>query len=194
MVLSNKKLKLKLRAEIVESLTSAQQPDPNESSKAAVGLNSQRHSLKQLLNSVTQKPILSKREKKRFRTHDSLEDSETVNSKNRGGDSKNVEEENKEGGNENKKKKRKTNGDESESLELVGEGENGEKKKRKKKDKEEEEGDEESVDAKEARKLKRKKIKKKQMKKKQRKANKNEEKNKGDDGVVVNEESNNSER
>ncbi|KAL9421963.1 hypothetical protein AB3S75_034270 [Citrus x aurantiifolia] len=187
MVLSNRKLKQKLRTEIAESLTSAERPDQDP--------NSQGHSLKQLLNSVTQKPRLSKREKKRVRTQDSFEDAETVSSKNRVGNSKNVgEEENKEVG--KTKKKRKRNDDESRNLDLVGggDGENGEKKERKKKKEKRERlgGEEENGDVKkEARKLmKKKKVKKKQMKKKMRKANNNEEGNKGDDGVVVNEESN----
>lgn len=187
MVLSNKKLKQKLRTEIAESLTSAERLDQDP--------NSQGHSLKQLLNSVTQKPSWSKREKKRVRTQDSLEDSETVSSKNRGGNSKNVGEEDNKGVRKTKKK-RKRNGDEGKNLDSVGggDGENGEKKKTKKKKEKRErvEGEEENGDVKkEARKLmKKKKIKKKQMKKKMRKANKNEEGSKEDDGVVVNEESN----
>ncbi|TXG49716.1 hypothetical protein EZV62_025591 [Acer yangbiense] len=83
MVLSNRKLKQKLRAEIAVSLTSsASTADGNESANPNPDSNSQTQSLKLLLDSVTQKPRLSKREKKRRSGHDS----ETVNRKKGGGD------------------------------------------------------------------------------------------------------------
>ncbi|KAK6929301.1 Zinc finger, CCHC-type [Dillenia turbinata] len=66
MVLSNKKLKQKLRATLAESLVSTatkiQNPNPNLSNPDS---NSQPQSLKHLLISATQKPRLSKREKRR---------------------------------------------------------------------------------------------------------------------------------
>ncbi|KAF8397539.1 hypothetical protein HHK36_016457 [Tetracentron sinense] len=66
MVLSNKKLKQKLRTAVAESLaeTVAGNP-PHESAKQGVKSQSQSQSLKELLDSATQKPRLSKREKRR---------------------------------------------------------------------------------------------------------------------------------
>ncbi|GMI87088.1 phragmoplastin interacting protein 1 [Hibiscus trionum] len=60
MVLSNKKLKQKLRAELLAKRVS--EPEPDEKNPDS---NSEPHSLKSLLDSVTQKPRLSKREKRR---------------------------------------------------------------------------------------------------------------------------------
>ncbi|KAJ4954691.1 hypothetical protein NE237_011474 [Protea cynaroides] len=64
MVLSNRKLKQKLRAGLAESLVATAAVDkPNDNTKQDV--KSQGQSLKELLSSVTQKTRLSKREKRR---------------------------------------------------------------------------------------------------------------------------------
>ncbi|OVA18283.1 RNA recognition motif domain [Macleaya cordata] len=64
MVLSNKKLKQKLRSAIAESLATSVAGDaPKESTKE--NANSEVQSLKELLDSATHKPRLSKREKRR---------------------------------------------------------------------------------------------------------------------------------
>ncbi|KAJ4719826.1 31 kDa ribonucleoprotein, chloroplastic [Melia azedarach] len=206
MVLSNKKLKQKLRAETAESLTSAAEPNPSDSSKTNQDSNPQQpQSLKQLLNSVSQKPRFSKREKKRCRTQDSLQDSETVESNNIAGNDENEKKKKKleeqrdkvvvekeEGGNEKKRKRNGDDGEERKNLDLVGDdGENGDKKKKRKKKEKREEGEEEeeSGDVKKANKLKKKKKRQKKQKKK-KKENKIEEENKGNGGPVANVESN----
>ncbi|KAJ0046940.1 hypothetical protein Pint_06233 [Pistacia integerrima] len=183
MVLSNKKLKQKLRAAIAENLTSSTAiPDSNGSNNESTGHdldpNSKPHSLKQLLDSVTQKPRLSKREKKRRKTLDYLPGTESVNSENGCGKNENdkrvdeesnkFEEENKEDSvDKKKKKKRKRNDEERKKLD---------------------DGEEESGVVKQAKKLKKNKKKKKQKKAKAKV--KNEEENKGSDGLVGNEEPN----
>lgn len=63
MVLSNKKLKQKLRAEVTESLVA--KTDPNSDGTSNPESNSQSHSFRDLLGSASQRPILSKREKRR---------------------------------------------------------------------------------------------------------------------------------
>ncbi|KAK0592760.1 hypothetical protein LWI29_024934 [Acer saccharum] len=200
MVLSNRKLKQKLRAEIAVSLTSsATTADGNESANPNPNSNSQTQSLKLLLDSVTQKPRLSKREKKRRSGHDS----ETVNRKKGGGDV-DVDENKNTGGVE----------EESKNFDVVGDengdengGENGEKKKMKKKEKKRkreegesgELGEGEGGAVKEAKKpnaktnKKKKKLKQKQkqkQKKKKAKIGEEEDNNGGGGGVVGNEEPN----
>eukprot|EP00268_Persea_americana_P011148 TRINITY_DN1466_c1_g1_i1.p1 TRINITY_DN1466_c1_g1~~TRINITY_DN1466_c1_g1_i1.p1 ORF type:complete len:444 (-),score=136.90 TRINITY_DN1466_c1_g1_i1:461-1726(-) len=65
MVLSNKKLKQKLRSDLVESLTAKESEiQGNDAGKPESNLQ-QPHSLKELLGSVTQKPRLTKREIRR---------------------------------------------------------------------------------------------------------------------------------
>ncbi|XP_058099078.1 phragmoplastin interacting protein 1 isoform X2 [Magnolia sinica] len=92
MVLSNKKLKQKLRAAVVESLTASEAPKD---------AHLQPQTLKQLLDSATQKPRFSKREIRR-KKHPSLGDSKPVEG------SKDAQKENKEVGlNEKKEKKKK---------------------------------------------------------------------------------------
>ncbi|OWM70098.1 33 kDa ribonucleoprotein, chloroplastic [Punica granatum] len=68
MVLSNKKLKQKLRAALAESIVKSESAtDPNNDQALEAGSpNPQPQSLKQLLDSSTQKPRLSKREKRRI--------------------------------------------------------------------------------------------------------------------------------
>ncbi|KAK4835106.1 hypothetical protein QYF36_005289 [Acer negundo] len=193
MVLSNRKLKQKLRAEIAVSLTSsATTADGNESANPNPDSNSQTQSLKLLLDSVTQKPRLSKRKKKRRSGHDS----ETVNRKKGGGDV-DVDEKKNTGGVE----------EESKNFDVVGDengGDNGEKKKMKKKEKKrkreegesEELGEGEGGAVKEAKKpnaktnKKKKKLKQKQKQKQKKKKAKigEEEDNNGVGGVVGNEE------
>ncbi|XP_043716921.1 phragmoplastin interacting protein 1 [Telopea speciosissima] len=64
MVLSNKKLKQKLRVDLAESFAATEAVDkPNESTKQDV--KSQGQSLKELLSSASHKPRLTKREKRR---------------------------------------------------------------------------------------------------------------------------------
>lgn len=128
MVLSNKKLKQKVRAELAQSLAaSVAKIDFNNEATANPDQNPNPHSLKKLLNLATQRPRLSKRDKHR---------------ENRGG------EDNKEIGStgsedeKKKKKKRKINGEEkdgnldseeSKVLKEVKKSETKKKKKRKKK-------------------------------------------------------------
>ncbi|KAH7548053.1 hypothetical protein JRO89_XS14G0059200 [Xanthoceras sorbifolium] len=194
MVLSNKKLKQKLRDAIAESLTSssssATKPVDNESANRDP--NSQTQSLKQLLDSATQKPRFSKREKKRRRGHDS---ETTLNSKTNGGSVVVVavdDDDNKNTGVEK----------ESQNVDLVGDENGGEKKRKKEKEKEKkqreegesgnlgEEGEGGAVEeAKKPKTNKKKKKKQKNKKKKQAKIGEEEDKT-GGDGVVGNEEPN----
>ncbi|EXB65318.1 28 kDa ribonucleoprotein [Morus notabilis] len=116
MVLSNKKLKQKLRAELAKSLSESV-------AKADLNTESQTQSLKLLLDSSTQRPRLSKREKRRETF--SLRGLEPVNGDNLG------EEDKKESGSEGKKRKRKREGND---VVLVSE-ENGVVKKSKTKKK-----------------------------------------------------------
>ncbi|KAL5733294.1 hypothetical protein ACOSQ2_032986 [Xanthoceras sorbifolium] len=195
MVLSNKKLKQKLRDAIAESLTSssssATKPVDNESANRDP--NSQTQSLKQLLDSATQKPRFSKREKKRRRGHDS---ETTLNSKTNGGSVVVVavdDDDNKNTGVEK----------ESQNVDLVGDENGGEKKRKKekkeKKKKQREEGESGDLgeegeggaveEAKKPKTNKKKKKKQKNKKKKQAKIGEEEDKT-GGDGVVGNEEPN----
>ncbi|KAK9283575.1 hypothetical protein L1049_011823 [Liquidambar formosana] len=126
MVLSNKKLKQKLRAAVAESLAeSVAETHPSNNDSANPDPNPNPQSLKQLLDSATQKPRLSKREKRRKTL--SLDDSEAVN---KSSDGINFEENNEAdtgGVNHNnndekekkkkKKKKRKRDEDRDELLE-----------------------------------------------------------------------------
>ncbi|KAK2633750.1 hypothetical protein Ddye_028542 [Dipteronia dyeriana] len=186
MVLSNRKIKQKLRAEIAVSLTSsATTADGSDSANPNPVSNSQTQSLKLLLDSVTQKPRLSKREKKRRSGHDS----ETVNSKKGGGDvDVDVDENKNTGGVE----------EESKNFDVVGDengGENVEKKKRKREEGEIGElGEGEGGFVKEAKKpnAKTNKKKKKQKQKKRKAKIGEEEDNNGGvgGGVVGNEEPN----
>ncbi|GMP22908.1 hypothetical protein CsSME_00000709 [Camellia sinensis var. sinensis] len=139
MVLSNKKLKQKLRVGLAESLTASEanndstKPDPNSQIQ---------DSFKSLLDSAAQKPRLSKREKRRKTL--SLHGPEDVNASGSGDLEKEIEEAGSAGVNE-KKKKRKRKVDEdlerSGSGDLEKESEEGgfevvnEKKKRTKKKK-----------------------------------------------------------
>ncbi|KAL6980479.1 hypothetical protein U1Q18_022117 [Sarracenia purpurea var. burkii] len=137
MVLSNKKLKQKLRAALIESLASSENDLANIDSAATPGPSSQsRESLKNLLGSAIQKPRLSKREK--LRRTQSLR-GPGVAERSGCGDS---EKRNEEGGSEDaseKKGKRKRKRDEglerdgSEVAQNVEEMESKEKKKKKKK-------------------------------------------------------------
>ncbi|PON91457.1 Splicing factor-like protein [Trema orientale] len=159
MVLSNKKLKQKLRAELAESLAaSVAKPDSNNNGSANPERDSQIQppkSLKVLLDSETQRPRLSKREKRRKTV--SLRGPEAVNP----GDSEEKkvgEEDKKENGPEGlreKKRKRKREGNEDEKDGVSGSEENGAEKREKK--------------------SKKNKNKKKQQQKKKRKKAKNEE-------------------
>ncbi|XP_071710699.1 phragmoplastin interacting protein 1 [Rutidosis leptorrhynchoides] len=124
MVLSNKKLKQKLRAQLAESLANSEsqltQPDPS---------HSQTHqSFKSLLNSATQKPILSKREIRRVKTP-VLEKSSKLED---GDGKKESEKGNRDGLSENKKRKREKDGVEVKDL---SEKKNKNKKKNNKKKK-----------------------------------------------------------
>lgn len=122
MVLSNKKLKQKLRAELAESLVaSVAKPESinNGSTKPDLSNQSQQpQSLKALLDSATQRPRLSKREKRRKNL--SLQGIEAVNY--------DGSEEKKENGSEGlvgKKRKRKREGDGNEKDGVLGSEENG---------------------------------------------------------------------
>lgn len=176
MVLSNKKLKQKLRAEVAESLEKSvggkdrssdgpKEPDPNAQPQL---------SLKLLLDTASQRPRLSKREKRRKALPlRSLKDSE----ENKGGGSEGL-------GEEKKKKKSKRKREEEEGKD----GDLGEEKKRKKRSKskrEEEEGKDGDLGSegngvvKEAEKSKKKKKKKKNKKNKKNKGKTEEEQSKG---------------
>ncbi|XP_077217232.1 phragmoplastin interacting protein 1 [Tasmannia lanceolata] len=130
MVLSNKRLKQKLRATLAESLTAKEAKKlPKDAAKVAVNSNFQ--SLKELLSSETQKPRLSKREKRRNNLP--FEDLKAVQG------SSDKEKENKEidlvSLNDKKKKKRKRN-DEVDEKKGNDADESAEKKQKKSKNKE----------------------------------------------------------
>ncbi|GMP22906.1 hypothetical protein CsSME_00000709 [Camellia sinensis var. sinensis] len=169
MVLSNKKLKQKLRVGLAESLTASEanndstKPDPNSQIQ---------DSFKSLLDSAAQKPRLSKREKRRKTL--SLHGPEDVNASGSGDLEKEIEEAGSAGVNEKKKKrKRKVDEDlersgsgdlekESEEggFEVVNEKKKRTKKKKRKRDEELESGGLEMVEAKKSKKKKKKKKKK----------------------------------
>lgn len=160
MVLSNKKLKQKLRAELTESLAkSVAITDPHNDARLELDPNTQPQvSLKELLDSASQRPRLSKREKRRKTLP--LQGTEAVkrsSSSSIGNSEENKDdEEEKEGGSEG-----------------LGEKKNKNKEKRKREEVEEVK----DGDVKEAKQSKNKKKKKK--KKKTKRAAKNEEENKG---------------
>ena len=159
MVLSNKKLKRKLRAELAETITkTVSESDPNNGGPAKPDPNAKPQlSLKELIDSATQKPRLTKREKRRKKL--SLEDPEAAKSRRSGGGG---DPEEKEGGSESlvekkKKKKRKREEEEVKDVALDSE-ENGvvkeakksnkkKKKKKVKKKKEEGKSEEENIAA-----------------------------------------------
>lgn len=112
MVLSNKKLKQKLRANLAESLAESESqntPTIKDSTDADPPNSQTQHSLKSLLDSTIHKPRLSKREKKRTE-----KDSSVLNTS--GGAQESNQESGPEGL-EEKKKKRKRDGDEGEGFE-----------------------------------------------------------------------------
>ncbi|KAF5959460.1 hypothetical protein HYC85_000669 [Camellia sinensis] len=169
MVLSNKKLKQKLRVGLAESLTASEanndstKPDPNSQIQ---------DSFKSLLDSAAQKPRLSKREKRRKTL--SLHGPEDVNASGSGDLEKEIEEAGSAGVNEKKKKrKRKVDEDlersgsgdlekESEEggFEVVNDKKKRTKKKKRKRDEGLESGGLEKVEAKKSKKKKKKKKKK----------------------------------
>lgn len=114
MVLSNKKLKQKVRGELTESIAASEEAQ-NHSTKAKVSNDPDQNSLKFLLDSVTQKPRLSKREKRRGKI---LPFQESVDNLNASGDII-AQKENGEDGSEGvkKQKKRKREGKGGERME-----------------------------------------------------------------------------
>ncbi|XP_018836536.1 protein gar2 [Juglans regia] len=162
MVLSNKKLKQKLRAELTESLAkSVALTDPHSDARLELGPNTQPQvSLKELLDSASQRPRLSKREKRRktlpLQGTEAVKRSSSSSSIGNSEENKDNEEE-KEGGSEG-----------------LGEKKNKKKEKRKREEVEEVK----DGDVKEAKQSKNKKKKKKKKKTKTKSA-KNEEENKG---------------
>ncbi|BBN69471.1 phragmoplastin interacting protein 1, partial [Prunus dulcis] len=175
MVLSNRRLKQKLRETLAQSLLeSVAKTDPQTDGSENADPNSEPQSLKVLLDSATQKPRLSKREKRRKLL--ALRGSEAVSGSGTGGNF----EENK--GEEDK--------GEVESEDLGDEKEEKKKKKRKR-DEEEKNGvlssEENEVVKEEAKRPKKKNKKKKKKKNKKRKKEaKNEEEKK--DGELGSEE------
>jgi len=136
MVLSNKKLKQKLRAEVAESLEkSVAGEDPSNDGRIEPDPNAQPQvSLKLLLDSASQRPRLSKREKRRKAPpFQGLKDSE----ENKGGGSEGLGEEEKK--KKRSKRKREEEGKDgdlgSEGNGVVKEAEKSKKKKKKKKNK-----------------------------------------------------------
>lgn len=155
MVLSNKKLKQKLRAEL--QTKSVTEPESKSNSDA----NSQAQSLKALLDSASQKPRLSKREKRRKAQPLLGLEGLSLKSDEIGSESANKSE---------KKKKLKKKSDEVEAKEdvEVKDGDGGIKKEKKKKRKREEGVEDGEVkEAKTPKKSKKKKKKKKGKKKKE---------------------------
>lgn len=160
MVLSNKKLKQKLRATLVESMATSVATNASDN-PLKQDLNHTPHSLKQLLDSGTQKHRLSKREKRRTLTRNGVELVSQIN-----GDERREDKEVElglEGRNKKKIKKRKREGDGVEEIKNIDLEKNNEVNKSNKKKK------------------------KKKKKSKQKTNKKNEEVNKGVD--AVNEES-----
>ncbi|XP_057487473.1 phragmoplastin interacting protein 1-like [Actinidia eriantha] len=141
MVLSNKKLKQKLRAAVAESLVAAEEarngPINTDSSKPDPKSETQQHSLK----SATEKPRLSKREKRRKTL--SLRGPEDVKTSGGGGGGVDLERGSEEGGSEivggkkRKLKRKREEGLESGGLESAESvvAKKSEKKKKKKKNK-----------------------------------------------------------
>ncbi|BFG22622.1 hypothetical protein CerSpe_088960 [Prunus speciosa] len=187
MVLSNRRLKQKLRETLAQSLVeSVAKTDPQTDGSENPDPNSEPQSLKVLLDSATQKPRLSKREKRRKLL--ALRGSEAVSGSGTGGNF----EENK--GEEDKR--------EVESEDLGDEKKEEKKKKKRKRDEEEKNGvlrsEENEVVKEEAKKPKKKNKKKKKKNKKRKKEAKNEEEKKdgelGSEEQSVKETNNNSDR
>lgn len=157
MVLSNKKLKQQLRAKFAE-ISVSKDPDSNNPKKPETP-----ESLKQLLNSATQKPNLSKREKRR----------ENFTSLRNSGENKDTHVE---GNSRGKKRRREKMGVEDAGKLEVEVGENGgqiQKVKKKEKKKEKKSGGDVKLGVKESSDLKKKEkeaVKKKNKKKKKKKA------------------------
>lgn len=156
MVLSNKKLKQQLRAKFAE-ISVSKDPDSNNPKKPETP-----ESLKQLLNSATQKPNLSKREKRR----------ENFTSLQNSGENKDTHVE---GNSRGKKRRREKMGVEDAGKLEVEVGENGgqiQKVKKKEKKKEKKSGGDVKLGVKESSDLKKKEkevVKKKKNKKKKKK-------------------------
>ncbi|XP_021813894.1 protein gar2-like [Prunus avium] len=185
MVLSNRRLKQKLRETLAQSLAeSVAKADPQTDGSENPDPNSEPQSLKVLLDSATQKPRLSKREKRRKLL--ALRGSEAVSGSGTGGNF----EENK--GEEDKR--------EVESEDLGDEKKEEKKKKKRKRDEEENNGvlsSEENEVVKEAKKPKKKNKTKKKNKKRKKEAKNEEEKKDGELGSEeqsVKETNNNSDR
>ncbi|KVI06918.1 Nucleotide-binding, alpha-beta plait, partial [Cynara cardunculus var. scolymus] len=134
MVLSNKKLKQRIRAQLAESLAKSE----SQANKSDLNDSQTHQSIKSLLNSATQKPKLSKREKRRVNIPSLQGTSELQNHEN------GVEERESEEGNgglkKNKKRKREKDGVEvkdvdNEVKDLSEKNISKKKKKKKKKNK-----------------------------------------------------------
>ncbi|XP_008233575.1 PREDICTED: protein gar2-like [Prunus mume] len=170
MVLSNRRLKQKLRETLAQSLVeSVAKTEPQTDGSENPDPNSEPQSLKVLLDSATQKPRLSKREKRRKFL--ALRGSEPVSGSGTGGNF----EENK--GEEDK--------GEVESEDLGDEKKEEKKKKKRKRDEEEKNGVlnlEENEVVKEGAKKPKKKNKKKKNKKRKKEAKNEEEKKDGELG------------
>ncbi|KAL7582840.1 hypothetical protein Lser_V15G44282 [Lactuca serriola] len=124
MVLSNKKLKEKLRAQLTEALAKSE----SQANQSNLNDSQTPQSFKSLLNLVTQKPKLSKREKRRV----------TVPSNHENGDEKRESEEGSNGLKTNKKRKREKDGVEAKEVNEakdLSENKNSKKKNKKKKNK-----------------------------------------------------------
>ncbi|CAL9007983.1 unnamed protein product [Prunus brigantina] len=187
MVLSNRRLKQKLRETLAQSLVeSVAKTDPQTDGSENPDPNSEPQSLKVLLDSATQKPRLSKREKRRKLL--ALRGLEPVSGSGTGGNF----EENK--GEEDK--------GEVESEDLGDEKKEEKKKKKRKRDEEEKNGvlssEENEVVKEEAKKPKKRNKKKKKKNKKRKKEAKNDEEKKagelGSEEQSVKEANNNSDR
>ncbi|KAF3433759.1 hypothetical protein FNV43_RR24862 [Rhamnella rubrinervis] len=123
MVLSNKKLKHKLKAELTESLAAsvANTDTNNDGTTANPDQNSHPQSLKQLLDSRTQRPRLSKRDKRRkTRPFPSSQEDKTASGSEGSEDEK--KKKNKKG-KKKKKKQRKRKRDEEEKYGILESGE-----------------------------------------------------------------------
>ncbi|CAK9176501.1 unnamed protein product [Ilex paraguariensis] len=146
MVLSNKKLKQKLRTAKAEQLAESESQNNSKNTKhpnTEYPNSETQQSLKSLLDSATQKPRLSKREKRREKSSSLPEGAEVVSRSN----TKKEEEGGSEGVNEQKKKKKKRKRDEDLDS---GDPENAEvkaqKAKKKKKKKKKKKGKKKAVD------------------------------------------------
>lgn len=111
MVLSNKKLKQKIRVELAESIAASEEAQ-NHPTKAKVSNDPDQNSLKFLLDSVTQKPRLSKREKRREKILPFQESVENLNASGDVIDQKENGEDGSEGVKKQKKRKREGKGGE----------------------------------------------------------------------------------